>query len=63
MGHPPCLPACPVVLFSTWRVLQTCMNGSFNIRTRQGSSGRVGHKCANRRYDVKGCRNIMYSGA
>eukprot|EP00966_Prymnesium_polylepis_P060329 1400030-Prymnesium_polylepis.1 len=32
------------------------MNGSFNIRTRQVGSGRVGHKCADRRYDVKGCR-------
>eukprot|EP00966_Prymnesium_polylepis_P244059 5644380-Prymnesium_polylepis.1 len=25
-------------------------------------SGRVGHRCADRRYDVKVCRNNMYSG-
>eukprot|EP00966_Prymnesium_polylepis_P147060 3397114-Prymnesium_polylepis.1 len=36
------------------------MNGSFNIRTRQGGSGRVGHTCGDRRYDVKGCRNINH---
>eukprot|EP00966_Prymnesium_polylepis_P000059 1311-Prymnesium_polylepis.1 len=39
-----------------------CVNGSFNIRTRQGGSGRLGHECADRRYDEKGCRNSMYSG-
>eukprot|EP00966_Prymnesium_polylepis_P253812 5866367-Prymnesium_polylepis.1 len=38
------------------------MNGSFNIRTRQCGSGRLGHDCADRRYDVKGCLNSMYSG-
>eukprot|EP00966_Prymnesium_polylepis_P229907 5319711-Prymnesium_polylepis.1 len=27
---------------------------------RQGGSGRVGHTCADRRYDERGCRNIMH---
>eukprot|EP00966_Prymnesium_polylepis_P243642 5634367-Prymnesium_polylepis.1 len=39
------------------------MNGSYvNIRGRQGGSGRLGHVCADRRYDVKGCLSSMYSG-
>eukprot|EP00966_Prymnesium_polylepis_P215566 4992032-Prymnesium_polylepis.1 len=41
---------------SSAAIVNCCMNGSFNIRTRQGGSGRVVHGAADRRYDVKGCR-------
>eukprot|EP00966_Prymnesium_polylepis_P291763 6738568-Prymnesium_polylepis.1 len=38
------------------------MHGSFNIRARQGGSGGLEHDCADRRYDVRGCRISLYSG-
>eukprot|EP00966_Prymnesium_polylepis_P263929 6097331-Prymnesium_polylepis.1 len=44
------------------RIVTFTVNGSFNIRTRQGGSGRLGHECADRRYDERDCRNSMYSG-
>eukprot|EP00966_Prymnesium_polylepis_P204020 4726276-Prymnesium_polylepis.1 len=37
----------------------SCMNSSFNIRTRQGGSGRLGHDYADRRHDVRGCLACM----